>query len=185
MIFGDYDPLLAIRKVELTVGNLVIRDVVALDREQYLAQPRFTFPEPPENRRDSRHAVSGPDSLHLEAHVPGHHYYRFPGRPVRYSSKMRLRFWYLIATGTEGQCRVRVTQFKDTPTSWRTLHSGDYEQTLKTVGRWAKVERVIPTEPEATTLTVEFEIAGETDVGEMWIDDVSIDPAGCTAPLGP
>jgi len=185
MIFGDYDPLLAVRKVELTLGNSVVRDDVALDREQYLAQPKFTWPEPPEERRDSRHAVSGPDSLHLEAHVPGHHYYRFPGRPVRYSSKMRLRFWYLIAAGTEGECRVRVTQLKDTPTSWRTLHNGDYEQTLKTVGRWAKVEHVIQTEPEATTLTVEFQIAGETDIGEMWIDDVSVDPAGCAAPCGP
>ncbi|MGO9465777.1 MAG: hypothetical protein ACLQIB_54495 [Isosphaeraceae bacterium] len=185
MIYGDYDPLLAVRKVELALGNSVVRDVVALDREQYLAQPRFTWPEPPKERRDSRHAVSGPDSLHLEAHVPGHHYYQFPGRPVRYSSKMRLRFWYLIAAGTEGDCCVRVTQLKDTPTCWRTLHNGDYEQTLKTVGRWTKVERVIQTEPECTTLTVEFKIAGETEIGEMWIDDVSLEPAGCAAAYGP
>ncbi len=185
MIYGDYDPLLAVRKVELSLGDSVVRDVVALDREQYLAQPKFTWPEPPEERRDSRHAVSGPDSLHLEAHVPGHHYYQFPGRPVRYSSKMRLRFWYLIATGTEGECRVRVTQLKDTPTCWRTLHNGNFEQTLKTVGRWTKVEHVIQTEPECTTLTLEFQIAGETDIGEMWIDDVSLKPAGCAAPCGP
>jgi hypothetical protein len=185
MIFGDYDPLLAVRKVELTLGNSVVCDDLALDREQYLAQPKFTWPDPPEERRDSRYAVSGPDSLHLEAHVPGHHYYRFPGRPVRYSSKMRLRFWYLIAAGTEGECRVRVTQLKDTPTSWRTLHNGDYEQTLKTVGRWTKVEHIIQTEPEATTLTLEFQIAGETDIGEMWIDDVSVDPVGCAMQCGP
>jgi len=185
MIFGDYDPLLADRKVELALGGLVVRDIVVLDREQYLAQPRFTWPELPEERRDFRHAISGPDSLHLEAHVPGHHCYRFPGRPVRYSSRMRLRFWYLIAAGTEGECRVRVTQFKDTPTSWRTLHNGDLEQPLKTVGHWTKVEHIIQTEPEATTLTIEFQIAGETDIGEMWIDDVSLDPVGCPAVCGP
>ena len=116
---GDPDPPLAVRTVELTIGGAAVRDIVSLDREQYLAQPKFAWPEPPEERRDTQHAVSGPDSLHLEAHVPGHQYYRYPERPVRYSTKMRLRFWYLIAAGTEGECGVRVIQYKDTPTSWR------------------------------------------------------------------
>ena len=184
-IYGDYDPLLAVRKVKLTLGSSVVQDVVALDQEQYVAHPKINWPDPPEDRRDSHHALSGPDSLHLEAHVPGHHYYRFPGCPVRYSTKMRLRFWYLIATGTEGECRVRVAQLKDTPTSWRTLHGGGYEQALRVVGRWTKVEHVIRTEPDATTLTLEFQIAGDTDVGEMWIDDASLEVAGCPSPCGP
>ena len=127
-----------------------------LDREQYLAQPRFTWPEPPEDRRDTRHAVSGPDSLHLEAHVPGHHYYRFPERPVRYGTKMRLRFSYLIAAGTEGECRLRIAQYKDTPTSWRQLEQAASERCLKTVGRWTKVEHVFTTDAEATTLAIDF-----------------------------
>ena len=180
-----YDPLLAVRTVELTLGGSAVRDLVSLDREQYLAQPKFAWPEPPEERRDTRHAVSGPDSLHLEAHVPGHQYYRYPDRPVRYSTKMRLRFWYLIAAGTEGECGVRVTQYKDTPTSWRKLEGGGFEQCLKTVGRWTKVERIFQTEAEATTLALEFQIVGETDVGEMWIDDVSLEPVNGTIPVGP
>jgi len=98
---------------------------------------------------------------------------------------MRLRFWYLIAAGTEGECRVRVAQFKDTPTSWRILNSGGFEQCLKTVGRWTKVDRIVQTEPEATTLTLEFKIVGETEVGEMWIDDVSLEPVDCATPGGP
>jgi len=185
ILYGDYDPLLAVRAVELTLGLATVRDVVPLDREQYLAQPKFTWPEPPEDRRDTRHAVSGPDSLHLEADVPGHQYYRYPERPVRYNTKMRLRFWYLIAAGTEGECRVRVSQFKDTPTSWRPLHAGGFEHCLKTIGRWTKVERIVQTESEATTLTLEFKIGGETEVGEMWIDDVSLEPVGGAAPGGP
>jgi len=185
ILYGDYDPLLAVRAVELTLGSEAIRDLVPLDREQYLAQPKFTWPEPPEDRRDTRHAVSGPDSLHLEADVPGHQSYRYPERPVRYNTRMRLRFWYLIAAGTEGECHVRVAQFKETPTSWRMLHAGDFEQCLKTVGRWTKVERMVQTESEATTLALEFKIVGETDVGEMWIDDVSLEPVGCTVPGGP
>jgi hypothetical protein len=185
ILYGDYDPLLATRAIVLTVGSMTVRDLVPLDQEEYLALPRFSWPEPPEERRDTRHAISGPDSLHIEAHVPGHQYYRYPERPVRYSTKMRLRFWYLIAAGTEGECRVAIAQYKDTPTSWRKLNDGGFEQTLRTIGHWTKVERVIQTETEATTLTLEFKIVGETDIGEMWIDDVSLDPIGLGVPTGP
>jgi hypothetical protein len=185
ILYGDYDPLLAVRAVTLTLGSTPVRDVVPLDREQYLAQPIFTWPEPPVERRDTRHAVSGPDSLHLEAHVPGHQSYRYPERPVRYNTKMRLRFWYLVAAGTEGECHVRVAQFKETPISFRTLNSGGFEQCLKTIGRWTKVDRIIQTESEATTLTLEFKIVSENEVGELWIDDVSMEPMGCELPGGP
>ena len=53
-------------------------------------------------------------------------------------------------------------QYKDTPISWRLLHGGAFEQCLKTIGRWTKVERIVQTEAEATTLTLEFKIVGET-----------------------
>ena len=98
---------------------------------------------------------------------------------------MRLRFWYLIAAGTEGECKVKVGQYKETPVSWRQLGSGGFEQCLKTVGRWTKVERIIQTESEATTLTLEFKIVGETEVGEMWIDDVTLAPVSSDVPLSP
>jgi hypothetical protein len=176
LIYGDYDPLLAVRTITLALGSARVRDVLPLDREQYLAQPQFTWPDPPDNRRDARHAVSGPDSLHLEAGIPEHQYYRYPEHPVRYSTKMRLRFWYLIAVGTEGKCSVRLGQIMDTPISWRPLHNGCYEECLKTIGRWTKVERIIQTEPEATTVTLEFKIFSETEVGEIWIDGVGLEP---------
>jgi hypothetical protein len=185
VLFGDYDPLLAVRQVEMTLAGATVRDLVPLDREQYLAQPRFAWPEPPEDRRDTRHSVSGPDSLHLEAHIPGHHYYRYPDRPVRYGTPMRLRFSYLVAAGTEGECRVRVAQYKDTPTSWRMLNSAGFEKCLKVVGRWTRVEHVFTTDAEATTLALDFRIAGDTDIGEMWIDDVSLEPVGCPGQTGP
>jgi hypothetical protein len=185
VLFGDYDPLLGVRAVAITMAGSTVRDLVPLDREHYLAQPRFTWPEPPEERRDPHHSVTGPDSLHLEAHVPGHHYYRYPDRPVRYSTPMRLRFSYLIAAGTEGECRVRVAQYKDTPTSWRMLNDAGFEKCLKVVGRWTRVEHVFTTHAEATTLALDFRIAGDTDVGEMWIDDVSLEPVGCPGHSGP
>ena len=185
VVYGDYDPLLGIRDVELTLGQATVRDRVPLDHEQYLAQPRFTWPEPPEERRDTRHAVSGPDSLHLEAHVPGHHYYRFPERPVRYGTKMRLRFSYLIAAGTEGECRLRIAQYKDTPTSWRQLERAASQRCLGTIGRWTRVEHIFTTDAEATTLAIDFCIDPEVDVGEMWIDDISLEPVGCPGHVGP
>jgi hypothetical protein len=91
----------------------------------------------------------------------------------------------LIAAGTEGECRVRIAQYKDTPTSWRMLNSGGFEKCLKTVGRWTKVEHVFTTESEATTLALDFRITGDTDVGEMWIDEVSLEPVGCPGHTGP
>jgi hypothetical protein len=184
-LYGEYDPLLGIRTVELTLGGSVIRDVLPLDREQYLAQPKYVWPELPVERRDTHHFVSAPDSLHLEADVQGHQSYRYQERPVRYNTRMKLRFWYLIAAGTEGECRVRVGQNKDTPLAWRQLHEAGFEERLKTIGRWTKYERTVQTEPEATRLILEFKIVGDINVGEMWIDDVSMESLGITAPGGP
>ena len=182
---GDYDPLLGARSVEITLGGAMVRDLVSLDHEQYLAFPRFSWPEPPEERRDTHHAHSGPDSLHIEAHIPGRQFYRYPERPVRHGARMRLQFWYLIAEGTEGECRVRLAQIKDTPISYRMLSHGAVEDCLKTVGRWTKFDRVVQIENEATKITLEFKITGDAEIGEMWIDDVKFEPLGCAGPCGP
>ena len=53
------------------------------------------------------------------------------------------------------------------------------------VGRWTRVERVFATDAEATTLALDFRIASDSDVGEMWIDDVSLEPVGCPGRSGP
>ncbi len=97
---------------------------------------------------------------------------------------MRLRFWYLVACGTEGECRARVAQYKDTPTAWKVLTDGAFEENLTRVGRWVKVERIFRTESEATTLALDFRICGGAEVGEVWIDDVSLEPLAA-APAGP
>jgi hypothetical protein len=176
ILFGPYDPLLGERTVTLGLGSLIFHDVVRLSEEQYLAQGPNSLKEPPAERRDTRHAVSGPDSLHLEAHVPGHQYYRFPDTPVRYNTPMRLRFWYLTAAKTEGEVKLRVGQAKDTPISYRMLRDAGLEKNLTTMGRWTKFEAKILTQPEATILSLEFTIVGDTEVGEVWIDDVSVEP---------
>jgi hypothetical protein len=183
VLYGDYDPLLGQRALELRLGPATVRDVLPMDQEHYLALPKPTWPAPPDDRRDTRHFHSPPDSLHLEAHVPGNQSYRFPDRPVRYRTKMRLGFWYLVAPGTEGECRVRIAQYKDTPTAWRALNDGGYDECLTTIGRWVKVERVFRTEADATTLALDFRITS-ADVGELWVDDITLEPVGAP-PSGP
>lgn len=175
-LYGEYDPLLGRRQLELRMGSAVLQDTLPMEREQYFALPKYAWPSPPEERRDTRLFVSKPDSLHIEAHVPGNQSYRFPERPVRYATKMRLRFWYLVAPGTEDECRARIMQYKDSPTAQRAIPEGGQEICLKAVGRWTRIERVFETEPEATTLALDFRICGGADVGEVWIDDVSLEP---------
>lgn len=184
-LYGDYDPLLGRRELELRLGATTFRDVLPLDREQYLAQPKDAWSEPAEDRKDTRMFVSGPDSLHLRADVPGNEYYRFPERKVRYATRMKLRFSYLIAPGTEGYLRARVAQYRESPDVWKSLPDGASEQTFKTIGRWVKVERVIRTESEATTLALDFRVVTpNAEIGEVWIDDVSLEPLEA-APGGP
>jgi hypothetical protein len=186
VLFGIYDPLLGRRELTLKLGSVTLRDTLLLDREHHITQPTNIWATdlPPEDRRDTRHFVSPPDSLHLEAHVPLNQYYHFPDQPVRYSTMMRLQFWYLVAPGTDGDCKVRLAQHSATPTTYKVLSEGKYEQCLTTVGRWVHVKHVFRTEPEATTLVLDFQISSMTDIGELWIDDVSLEPVG-GSPEGP
>ena len=93
-----------------------LRDTLPLDREQYLAQAHGDLARAP--RRPPRHPP-----VHLGPRQPPPRGPRprqpvstaSPSSPVRYGTRMRLRFWYLIAPGTEGECRARIAQYKDSP----------------------------------------------------------------------
>jgi hypothetical protein len=170
IIYGDYDVLLGVRDISLDMGFYHIKDIFHLDKEEYVAYPQFEPHKIPEERLDNRYSMSG-QSLHLTADVPGNQYYRYPEQPVRYSSKMRLSFWYLIANGTEGECKFRVAQYKETPIAWKPLYNEADEQRLRVVGQWTKFERIINTTAETTKVTVEFKINSECDIGKMWIDN--------------
>ena len=169
--------MLGRRDLELRLGATTFRDALPLDREQYLAMPRETWPEPPDEHKDARFAVSGPDSLHLDADLPGGSYFRFPDRRVRYATRMRLRFWYRVAPGTEGELHARVTQYRITPgDSYKVLTDGGSDVHLAATGHWTLFDRVIRTEAEATALALDFRIT-PCDLGEAWVDDVSLEPA--------
>lgn len=179
-LYGPYNALLGPRGLELKLGPATIRDTLPLDRAVRVSRaPAAWPPAPPADMIDTRVFLSAPDSLHLEAHVAGKQSHRFD-RPVKYGTKMRLRFYYLVADGTDGECRAKIAQHKDSPTIWRTLPDGEWEQTLTANGRWTRVEHVFHTQPDATTLTLEFRILG-ADWGEMWIDNVTLEPLGAGA----
>jgi hypothetical protein len=180
-LYGKYNALLGPRTVELELGSARFHDKLPLDRERRIARAASAWPPgPPADLRDTRVFLSAPDSLHLEAHTPGKQSHRFPEREVRYATRMRLRFWYLIATGSEGEYRARVAQYKDSPTSWKSLPDGEVELNLGVVGRWTRVERIFRTEPDATSLALDYRIVG-ADIGELWIDDVTLEPLGSDA----
>ena len=176
IIYGDYDPLLGRRDLELRLGSTLFRDALPLHREQHQAMPRDTWPEPPDDRRDRRFAVAGPDSLHLDADFPGNNYFRFPERKVRYSTPMRLRFWYRVAPGTEGELHARVAQYRVSPESYKPLPDGAMDIPLTIIGHWVRFEKVFRTESEATELALDFRIS-PCDTGEAWIDAVTLEPA--------
>ena len=157
-----------------------------LDREHYIAQAKATWPEPPEDRRDTRHFISGPDSLHLEAHINGNQYYRFPDRPVR------------VRDADEAQLLVpdRPRRRGRVPRQGLAVQGGPQRvpdppgraprtSATASIGRWTKVERIVRTEPEATSVALDFKICNNADIGEVWIDDVKLEPAapGAGGPL--
>lgn len=176
-LYGPYDALLGRRDVVLKLAAADIHDVLPLDDDRRVARSIPAWPSiesAPAEQRDRRTYLSPPESLHLSAHVPGRQSYQFAECPVQYATKMRLRYWYLIAPGTEGECRSRLIQYREAPSAWKILSEGEQEQSLTTVGRWTCVERVFRTEPEATSLRLEFRVLG--DVGELWVDDIALEP---------
>ena len=183
-LHGPFEPLLGPRTLELHAGPGEFRDELPLDRPLYVAQAPSTWGPPPADRLDGRQFVSAPDSLYLAADLAGRHSFDFPEQPVRYGTPMRLSFWYLIAPGTRGTCRAEIRQYREAPRSYRPLTDGRYDQPLEVVGRWARFEHVYRTEPEANLLKLRFLVDSDDEVGEMWIDDVLLEPLGA-APEGP
>jgi hypothetical protein len=172
---GPFDPLLGIREFTLRVGPATFRDELPLDHQHCEVFPTTTWGALPADRLDPRLFVSPPDSLYLAAHRPGHHGYDFPERPVRYDTPMRLSFWYLIAPGSSAKCSAEIKQYRDAPRSYRVLSQGRIDQPLCETGHWVHVERIIRTDPEATTLRLRFLVDSDIDSGEMWVDDISLE----------
>jgi hypothetical protein len=174
-LYGTYDPLLGERRVDVQIGPCRLVDNIPLQSEQPVA-PAVALSVPPKERMDSRQFRSAPDSLYLAADVPGYQYFRFDDMPVRFGTRLKLSFWYLIAVGTEGTCHARVMEYQDTPNAWYRLDGG-FDELLSVQGRWRRFEQILTTRRETTTMALDFRIVG-ANVGEIWIDEIQLTPLG-------
>jgi hypothetical protein len=137
------------------------------------------------DRRDKSVFHSAPDSLRLNAVLDEFDSYRFPDRKVNGGARYRLRFSYLTAIGSVGRCTVRVLQYADTSTTWHFLDTAMIERALPVVGRWENVVIDFKSQPEATSAAIIFRVNSPCEVGECWIDNVSLCPAGMPITVGP
>lgn len=174
-LYGTYDPLLGERDLKIRFGGFYFIDNLPLDEEYYPAQAKIQLNKVPEERLDDRQFRSAPNSLFLAADIPGLQYFRFDDLPIKYSSQLKISFYYLIAHGTEGACQARVIEYQDTPNAWYRLEGG-FDEQLTIDGRWRKFEQTFRLRNDTTTIALDFRIIG-ANIGEMWIDDVSIELA--------
>jgi hypothetical protein len=173
-LFGSYDPLLGRRQLELTLGPVRFRDLIELNTERNPARPAVKLSAPASERLDVRLYRSPPDSLYLAADVPGYQYFRFDDLPIRYGTRFRVSFWYLVARGSEGTCHARIMEYQDTPSAWHRLEGG-FDELMTGQGHWQRFERVFQSRDDATTVALDFRIVG-ANMGELWIDDVKVEP---------
>jgi hypothetical protein len=172
-MYGDLDLLLGTRSCRVDfdqLGNWSDAAIECVDPR--VVVPAVSIPEPGEDHRDKRYFISAPDSLYLAAHIPELKNYGLKEQSVRYSWKYRVRFYYLVATGGDGESRVRIKQAHDSANSWKQLSEYNVDEKLK-VGRWYVFDKIVTTQPNANTLRVEFRITDE--IGEMWIDNLTIE----------
>ncbi len=171
-VHGRYDLLLGERLVHVMLGSASFRDTITLVADTLPPQPVLQQPLP--DRLDTQHGRCGKPSLYVAAHIPGLQYYRFDDMSVPHTTQYRLRFWYYVAMGTRSTCRVRVSEYRDTPTSWKRLEECGFDVCLSGEGSWQFFERSFWTNERTTTLAVDFRLMG-SDVGELWISDPKLE----------
>jgi hypothetical protein len=173
-LYGAYDSLLGVRELQFRLGPCLVIDSISLDEDQGQVSPIGKMSVLPRERLDQRQYYSAPDSLYITTLEPGYQYFRFDDLPVRYGTELTLTFWYLIATGTDGKCYARVTEYQDAPGEWYRLDGG-MDEVLVCEGRWTRFQHTFRTCDSATTVVIDFRIVDAT-AGEMWIDDVRFTP---------
>lgn len=173
-LYRTYDPLLGERHLKIRFGGFYFIDNIPLSEEYYSAQAKIQLSKVPEERLNDRQFRSAPDSLFLAADIPGLQYFRFDDLPIKYNSQLKISFYYLVACGTEGACQARVIEYQDTPNAWYRLDGG-FDEGLVITGKWRKFEKTFRLTDQTTTMALDFRITG-ANIGEMWIDDVIIEP---------
>lgn len=187
------DLLLGRRDVVIKIGQWTYKDAINIDQEQFVNLPDRDW-RPMDSvldeKRDKWVYFSAPDSLVLDASEPGYQYFRFPERKVRGGVKMRLRFRYQITPWSDGEFKVRVAQYVESPNRWRVLSESGFERELRKppakhtgkrgdvkAGEWLVFDEVFETHPEATTVSVDTRLSN-AELGLAWLDDVEVSYVG-------
>lgn len=171
-LYGNFEPLLGERNIAINLGYYNLYDRIPL-LENNIVLSALTVNQIPSERLETSYFHSSPDSLYLAAHIPGYQYFRFDDISVRFSKKICVSFWYLIALDTEGSCWARTKEYQDTPNAWYCLQES-FNEELLVQGRWQKFEKEFLLTNETTTIALDFRIIGSS-VGELWIDDIVLD----------
>ena len=150
-LHGPIEPLLGNREVTLRVGSASFRDAVALDSLGSATQPIDQLGPIPEERLDPRVYFSPPDSLYLDAALPGFRSFQFRDMKIPHDAAMRLRFRYFRSVDSTGEARVELKQYQDVPNSYRALTEAKRVECLELAGEWVLVEHRFRSESSATT----------------------------------
>jgi hypothetical protein len=181
-VYKDFDPLLGTRFLKISMKSFRFIDIIPLNSVSPVFYKSISPDSPPE-KKSKKYYVSSPDSLYVnlsdETSGNWYHEWRFDRMPP--GTRWRLKFFYLIALGTNGNPNIRIDQ------NYQTTRYGEnvsrHEESLKSVGRWTEYDRVIELGPLTNALRLYIginsvpgvrEAVGES--GEMWVDDVTISP---------
>jgi hypothetical protein len=144
-LYGAYQPLLGRRQVTLRLGAAEFRDEIMLLKDPMIHSP-ITLGDVPLDRQDSRAFTSPPASLYLAADLPGEGEFLFPGVAVRYGSRVRLTFWYLVSSNSQTELRMLIRQYQDSGLRRRFLVPRR-EYRPRPGNRWIRFVKVFRTDP--------------------------------------
>ncbi len=170
-----YSPLLGKRQITINIDTWHYSELLDMSREQYHALPNSNLTHN-DDKADDTYFLSPPHSLYLNSNLPGEQYYRFSEVPLRAGTRMELSFYYYMPQQPDGNFQCRWCEYRETEGSWKVLSDYSFEEVLKPTGkRWKKYTKRFTVSPETTTGAFDVRI-GNSEWGEVWIDNISLKP---------
>ena len=173
-LYGKYDALMGRREISVNFGFAKFSDVLEMNDEHHDSDLLGVLSALPPERLDAAQFHSPPDSLLITIADDSLQDFRFDDMPVRYDTKIKLTFWYLIAYRNSGECRVRLMQYQDGDGACYRLDDL-LDENLKISSGWQYFEKILTTGNKTNTVALDFRIIYAKEA-TFWIDDVSLTP---------
>ena len=181
-VYGIWEPILGNWSLGVDMGEFQFRDRLKLDMAER-ARPDLAI-NVGEGSRDETYSKSAVNSVYFASHDPCKNNVSVNNIPVRYGTKLRFSFRYLVAVGTEGEPCVELRQETDVGNMWKRIYDADMTIVLTTVGKWHEYSGIINVDGSGSLLDVRFRLAS-SDVGEVWISDLQLKEVGFSASGNP